>query len=222
MNASPRRIFATLVLVLMVIFAPDCAREQTLTAIQIQPSGATFGDINPALFINFKAFGTYEHPPQTKDITNTVTWQSDNPQVAAPNSTGSVSPTVGCGTANIFATMHDHASGSDVVSNAASVVVNGPAALGCTPAGPQPVLTVQVASAAGTSATGTVTSSPPGITCNVGATCSSTFTIGTTITLTATPSGSSSFSSWSGCNSANGTICTVNLQSSITVTATFN
>lgn len=222
MNASPRRIFATLVLVLMVMFVPDCAREQTLTGIQIQPSGATFGAVDQGLFVNFKAFGTYEHPPQTKDITTLVSWQSDTPQVAQVSNSGVVSPNLTCGTGNVFATMHDHASGSDVSSNAAHIIVNGPAALGCTPAGPQPILTVQVNGPTNGMATGSVSSNPPGITCNVGAACSSTFTIGTTITLTATPTGSSSFASWSGCNTATGTVCTVILENSITVTATFN
>jgi uncharacterized repeat protein (TIGR02543 family) len=67
-----------------------------------------------------------------------------------------------------------------------------------------------------------VTSSPGGISCNAG--CSSdtgTFTIGTPVTLTATPASGSTFVGWSvpGCG---GTSCTVTMTGDQTVTATFN
>jgi len=69
---------------------------------------------------------------------------------------------------------------------------------------------------------GTVTSSPPGISCP--GTCSASFASGTTVTLTATPSGSSSFAGWSGDCAAAGTAstCTLTMTSSRTVTATFS
>src|SRR3989441_1096189 len=53
---------------------------------------------------------------------------------------------------------------------------------------------------------GTATSSPPGINC--GATCSAAYDSGTVVTLAATPAAGSTFSSWSGCNTVSGTICT--------------
>lgn len=217
MNASRRRIIATLVLVLMMIFAIDCAREQTLTAIQIKPLGATFGTIDPSLVINFTASGTYDHPPQTKDITNLVTWHSDTPQVVQINGSGAASPSTGCGTSNVFATMRDHASGSDVTSNSAAVVVNGPASLGCTPSGAQAVLTVNLVG----SGKGNVTSVPTGINCSA-QTCSASFTVGTTVVLDANPQGTSTFGGWNGCSSSSGPSCTVVVQNAITVTATFN
>ena len=70
-----------------------------------------------------------------------------------------------------------------------------------------------------------MTSSPAGINC--GATCTAQFTDGTSVTLTATPTpgsgkgASSFFSGWSGCDSTNGSQCTVALASDRTVTATF-
>jgi hypothetical protein len=218
MNAGPRALVRLAPIVLLMALAPGCARDQTLTSIQIQPAGATFGAVDPSLVVNFKAFGTYEHPPQTKDITTLVTWQSDTPQVAQVTSTGAVSPSTNCGTANVFATMHDHSTGSDVVSNRAAVVVNGPSSLGCTPSGAQAVLTVNLVG----SGTGNVTSVPAGINCSSPSTCSSAFTVGTTIVLTANPQGSSTFGGWSGCNTSSGPTCTVVLQNSVTVTATFN
>ncbi|HOX30491.1 MAG TPA: hypothetical protein P5080_04840 [Candidatus Paceibacterota bacterium] len=74
-------------------------------------------------------------------------------------------------------------------------------------------------SKAGTGA-GTVTSSPAGINC--GAACSANFAAGATITLTAVPNASSTFSGWSGGGCSGTGICTVMLSSNTTVTATFN
>jgi len=219
MNSSLRGIFAALALVLaLIVFVPGCARDQELTSIQIKPSGATFGAVDPSLVINFTATGTYIHPPQTKDITSVVTWQSDTPQVVQVTPNGAVSPSTNCGTGNVFATMHDHASGNDIPSNSASVVVNGPSSLGCTPSGAQAVLTVSFNG----SGTGNITSVPAGITCSTPNTCSSAFTVGTTIVLTANPQGTSTFGGWSGCNTSSGPTCTVVLQNSVSVTATFN
>ena len=70
------------------------------------------------------------------------------------------------------------------------------------------------------SGTGTVTSSPAGITC--GATCSASFNSGTSVTLTAAPSANSTFAGWSGCDSTAATSCTVAMNAAKSVTATFN
>jgi hypothetical protein len=66
---------------------------------------------------------------------------------------------------------------------------------------------------------GTVTSTPSGISC--GATCSETLNYGTTLTLTPAPSTGSNFVSWSGCTSVTGTTCNVTMNSVMNVTATF-
>lgn len=65
---------------------------------------------------------------------------------------------------------------------------------------------------------GSVTSSPAGITC--GSTCSSTFSTGSAVTLTATPDASSNFTGWSGACSGTGT-CSVTMDMARSVTATF-
>ena len=65
---------------------------------------------------------------------------------------------------------------------------------------------------------GTVTSTPAGINC--GATCSASFTSGTSVSLTATPAAGSTFTGWNGPCSGTGT-CTVTMNSAISVTATF-
>ena len=69
------------------------------------------------------------------------------------------------------------------------------------------------------SGSGTVTSSPTGINC--GGTCSAPFTLGTDITLTATPDATSTFTGWTGAACAGTGICTVSMTATQTVTATF-
>lgn len=196
----------------------SCGFNQHLVSINIPSSNGSFGAVDPSLYFDFKAFGTYVHPPQTKDITNLVTWQSDNPQVVQVTSAGVVSPNLDCGVGNIYATLQDGS--NDVVSNSVAVTVDGPAASGCTPPGPQPILTI---SFAGTG-TGTVTGS--GISCSTPSSCSNQFATGTTLVLTASPTGTSStLGGWSGCNSTSGTnasVCTIFLENNLTVTATFN
>jgi phospholipase C len=76
-------------------------------------------------------------------------------------------------------------------------------------------LTVQLA---GTS-TGTVTSSPAGISC--APTCTASFTSGTVVTLTATPGKGAFFVGWSGSCKGTGT-CKLTINAAETVTATFN
>jgi len=68
------------------------------------------------------------------------------------------------------------------------------------------------------SGSGGVTSSPSGINC--GGTCSASFTSPTSVTLTATPTGGSTFTGWSGDCSGTGT-CTVTMTADHAVTATF-
>jgi photosystem II stability/assembly factor-like uncharacterized protein len=66
---------------------------------------------------------------------------------------------------------------------------------------------------------GSVTSSPSGITCPT--TCSASFNSGTPVTLTATPAGGSTFAGWSGACTGTGT-CNVTMSAAKAVTATFN
>lgn len=213
MNRKWFSIIALVIAAACFLSLSNCAFNQHLASIQIQPGGATFGAVDTSLFVNFKAYGTYTHPPSTKDITTLVTWQSNTPQVAQVTSAGVVSPSTGCGTAGVFATFYD--SPNQVVSNSANIVVDGPLSDGCPQGGALTNLAVTI-----TSGTGTITSAPAGINC--GTTCAAQFTTGTTVTLTATPISPSSSVTWGNCDNSSGTACTVFLEATRTVTAAFN
>jgi hypothetical protein len=66
---------------------------------------------------------------------------------------------------------------------------------------------------------GRIASNPAGIDC--GATCSSSFDHGTTVTLTATADASSTFGGWSGAGCSGTGVCQVTMDTAKTVTATF-
>jgi hypothetical protein len=66
---------------------------------------------------------------------------------------------------------------------------------------------------------GTVTSNPAGIVC--GETCAADFALGGSVTLTAAASVGSTFTGWTGCDTANGNECTVSVNGARAVTATF-
>jgi hypothetical protein len=66
---------------------------------------------------------------------------------------------------------------------------------------------------------GTVTSSPAGIDC--GSDCSEIYTHGTTVTLTAAPTGTSTFVGWSGACGGTSLTCTLTMDAAKNVTATF-
>ncbi len=68
--------------------------------------------------------------------------------------------------------------------------------------------------------TGTVTSTPAGINCDVGQMCTAPFGTGSTVTLTAVPNGGG-FDLWQGCDQMSGYTCTVTVNQAKNVVATF-
>jgi hypothetical protein len=93
-------------------------------------------------------------------------------------------------------------------------ITTDPVTVTATFAGPQG-LTVAIAG----TGTGTVTSSPPGISCPT--TCSAPFATGTVVTLTAAPGAGSTFAGWSGGGCSGTGPCAVTVSGSVVVTATF-
>jgi hypothetical protein len=188
----------------------SCARDQQLVSLTVVPSVENFGLIDPSLNVQLRALGTYIHPPVTKDITDQVTWASDTPEVAVVNSTGLLSPGgLACGNATISATVRTNHSAGNRPSNGAIITGTMAANVAC----PSSTLTVNFAGLGTGSVTGSV---------NCNSNCSTTLPTGTTATLDATPSFGSTFGGWSGCDSVTGTTCTVLMNTSRTVTVTFN
>ena len=195
----------------------SCARNQHLVSISLQPSGG-FVFEGPGAQGQFTALGTYQHPPATKDISDKVVWALDISNFGTLTQTGQITynRTDGCGSGNVTATLND---GGNVVVGSAPVKGVNDGTSSCGTGGSGPALTVTFAG----NGTGSVTSTPPGLNCTSPAPCVSQFSSGASVTLMATPSGTSSFASWSNCDSSNNTNpCTLTITSNRTVTVTLN
>jgi hypothetical protein len=125
------------------LFLPSCGHDQQLVSITIQPSTETFGATNipvsadAGLSVQLKALGTYIHPPVTKDITNEVTWGSDDIQMVTVNSTGLITATgETCGGTLISATVNTNSSVGNLTSAGAIVTSSMQANVVCSTVGP--------------------------------------------------------------------------------------
>jgi hypothetical protein len=214
-----RKWFGAIALVsasLSLLSLSSCAHNTHLVSIAIQPGDGTFAAVDPGLSFQYRAYGTYIHPPKTLDITDQVTWQSSATQVAQFTAPGLVSPNTNCGVAQIFATMHD--SPNDIVSNSASITVEGPVNLGCPQAGS---VTHNLLVDVTNPADGVIVSSPGGIVCGFG--CGAQFSAGVIVILSATPNPPHNFTGWgTGCDTTSATNCTVLMNGDRTVTASFD
>lgn len=224
------------VLVLVVVggvllSVASCGRSQELVSINIQPNIYTFGASNipvssdAGLTVQLQALGNYIHPPVTKDVTDQVTWVSTATQMMTVSSTGLLTATgVTCGTTLVTATIKTNTSSGGISSSGAIVTGSMTGNVICfsgTGGGTNPALSVTFSGVG----FGTVTSSPAGLgtPCVAPTACIGQFGAGTTVMLTATPSGSSSFGNWTGCDSQP-TInpCSIAMTSNRTATVTFN
>jgi len=211
-----RRCALGAALILIATNFLSCMHELKLVSITIHPTSFTFPTPDPDVHGDFTAFGNYIHPPDTRDITDKVTWKTDVPQLLQING-GVVSPQTGnvCGIADVSASMQD---GGNLVIAYATVTVNDPTNPLC-PGGSQSQ-GVLIVTLAGTG-TGSVTSAPAGINCP-SQSCGALFNVGSTVVLTATPNNGFTVS-WAGCTSQTGTTCSVLVTTGSTeVTATFN
>lgn len=201
----------------------SCARDQKLQGITVSPSAFTYFAAAPPgsqqTPIPLTAYGSYIHPPETKDITSQVVWASDNTIVADVSSAGQLTDGVACGVANISASFFTSGNKSgNVVVAFMTVTVEGPASQGCPQGTATHNLSVDVTAGA---ADGVIASSPAGINC--GTTCSTAFPSSSSVTLTATPINGKAFNGWaSGCTSVSGLTCNVTMNSDVTVSASFN
>ncbi|MGA7220042.1 MAG: hypothetical protein WBX38_17130 [Candidatus Sulfotelmatobacter sp.] len=202
-----RKWFGILALIALAGFlssVSSCGFNQHLVGIQVQPPGATFESVGASIV--FKAIGTYEHPPATKDITDQVTWSVDSQNLVSITDTSLVTALSICGSGNLTASYYDS---PNVVSGSAFLQGAGAGTAACN----QAVLTVNIMGS------GSVTDSTAVIKCP--GTCSADYALGSTIGLTATPGAGASQVNWTNCSSFVGDTCTVVLNFDTTVTATF-
>lgn len=198
----------------------SCAHDQQLVSITIKPDTEDFGAADPALNVQLRALGSYVHPPVIKDITDQVTWASNTPNMVTVNSTGLIAPAgFACGNTLVSATVTTNHSAGDRSSSGALVTGYMTANVACLSSS-GPILTLNFLG----TGTGNVTSSPAGLSCaSTAGTCSAGFVSGTPITLTATPTGTSTSVTWGNCPSPSGLVCTIpSLTANTIVTATFN
>jgi hypothetical protein len=209
-----------------LLAALSCAHDQQLVSIAVQPGTETFGDSNTpvsadaGLSVNLRALGTYNHPPVTKDITSLVTWTSNTPQMVTVDSAGVLTATgLACGNALVSATVQTNTSVGGLGSSGALItggMQTNVVCLGSSGSGGSSDLNLTV----GITGSGTVSSTPPGLGCSFN--CVGSFLSGTTIVLTATPTGGATTASWVGCDSMAANVCTVTLLTNRTVSVTFS
>ena len=106
----------------------SCAHDQQLVSVSVTPGEEIIGDANtPVIFdagasVQLRALGHYIHPQVTKDITNQVTWGSDDIQMVTVNPTGLVMATGNaCGATLISATVNTNSSAGNRTSKGAIV-----------------------------------------------------------------------------------------------------
>jgi hypothetical protein len=227
-----RKWFAIAALVVLgtsLLGSWSCARNQQLESITISPSAFTYFAPAPAGVsqtpVPLTAYGYYIHPPENKVITGQATWASDNSVVAQVSTSGQLTDGVGCGVANISATIYTDSgkTNGNVVVGFMTVTVEGPASEGCPTGTATNNLSVNITSG---SADGVIVSSPAGINCGAGGTvCAAAFPSSASVSLTATPNSGNSFLGWSGCQSvsgAGGLTCNVTMTGDLAVSAAFN
>lgn len=105
------------------LLLPSCGAESQLISIALIPASVNFQ--GPGAQIQFKAIGTYIHPPATRDITSLVQWSSNAPTVATITSSGLATGVSTCGIGEILATYYTNpgnpSKGTTVVATAQAI-----------------------------------------------------------------------------------------------------
>ena len=116
-------IIALIAAATLLFSLPSCGFNQHLVSITLQPAGGfVFEGLNAQG--QFTALGTYIHPPETKDITDSVVWSIDVANFGTLTQTGQITytRTDGCGSGDVTATFYSNPSnpsaGSTVVASA--------------------------------------------------------------------------------------------------------
>jgi Bacterial Ig-like domain (group 2) len=191
---------------------------RSLTALTILPGAQLVSALGQTA--QFIAIGTFSDIPTTEDMTDRVTWIANNADVATINSTGlatslpCTTPATGCSTP--ITAIFTNVNGSTITATSmfSDFVATNNA--------PLPSLTVYNVG----QGSGAVVSSPAGINCGAGASCTANFPLSSTVTLTAIPAkGTTSvFIGWSSncvVDPSNPLVCSVPMQNNQTVGAIF-
>jgi hypothetical protein len=134
MQARTVRVIFLGAAVLLVLGIFGCGHDQELTSITVTPSNTTI--TGQGLELQFTALGHYIHPPESKDITNTVIWKSQADQIisfSTPDRPGLATSGSGCGdnlgiSAVVYSNPNNPSSGSAVIGTATVTVkqINNP------------------------------------------------------------------------------------------------
>ena len=125
MRQGSLRLVVVVWIILALLVLPGCGFKRKLISITVIPTPVTL--VGPGVDIQFKAVGNYIHPPDSRDITNLVVWESAAPQVVSVDATGLATSGVVCGTnITITATAHSdpHDNSSGLVIGAAAITVS--------------------------------------------------------------------------------------------------
>lgn len=186
-----------------------------LTAISIIPGPTSQLVQTPGETAQFIAIGTFSGNPATQDMTNKVTWSSSDVRLATINSNGLATDVGTNGTEPAKTTI------TAIALNNEGATITGVSDLTVHNIGNNilPSLTVYKVG----QGSGAVVSSPAGINCGSGAGCTASFTLNSTVTLTATPDQNSNFAGWSAnCIPTNQPTCSVVMTDNATVGVIFN
>jgi hypothetical protein len=151
---------------------------RTLTGITILPAAGTQLLYASGETAQFLAIGTFNADPTTEDVTDTVTWQSTDIDVATINESG-LATAVNCAASCIT-----NITAKSIQTDGSIIIGQSNLTLTASTGAFLPSLTVYPVG----QGTGTIVSTPVGINCGVGASCTADFVQGSTVTVTATAS----------------------------------
>ena len=225
------------------------AAQEPLLSINIVPGGVTVS--NKGMTAQYLAFGTYSTTPTVRDLTSQVTWISLAPEVVSIDSGGVTGEIGGLATAQgytgngVIYAEATNPDGTVVLSNPETFTCEDPTTSACDQDVAHPQFATLTFFNAGENTTTWLVTAPSDtgtpnlIHCGPGSksggsVCTGTYETGSTVTLTASPSGTG-FGGWSsgdgapgvGCTPATGTTllnsptCTVTLTGNTSVGAIF-
>jgi hypothetical protein len=135
MNRKWFSIAALMTVAISLLSVSSCGHDQKLVSIALQPSSG-FVFEGPNATGQFTAYGTYIHPPETKDITDQVAWTINIANFATISQSGLITytRTDGCGSGEVTASVYNdpsNPSAGSVVTASAPVSGGKNGTAGC-------------------------------------------------------------------------------------------